>query len=96
MMVMSARSSSSPSPSRLRFLPPTRASASRIWFAAMRCASLTRSFRSSTASSGAGYASSFFPIKRSIFWYSSTSYCVTSVTAKPERPARAVRPTRCT
>lgn len=27
-------------------------------------------------------------------WYNSTSYCVTNVTAFPERPARAVRPTR--
>ena len=39
---------------------------------------------------------SFLLIKRSIFWYNSTSYCVTMVTAKPERPARAVRPTLCT
>ncbi len=45
--------------------------------------------------SGTGNASNFNPMSDSIRWYSSTSYWVTMVRARPACPARAVLPTRC-
>ena len=92
----SPSSAPSPSPPARRFfpLPPLSSSASRASSAARRDASSTRGCSSMTASSTAGKASSFFPSSASMRWYSSMSYWVTKVTARPARPARAVRPTR--
>jgi hypothetical protein len=53
----------------------------------------TCSSSSSTSSRSAGNCSIFTPVRCSIFWNISTSYCVTIVTLRPLRPARAVRPT---
>ena len=60
MIVINWLSSPSPSPSLFLFFPPPFASASLICCCAILYASFTRSCISSTASSGASYASSFF------------------------------------
>lgn len=46
------------------------------------------------ASVSSGNSSIFLPMTPSIRWMSSMSYWVTMVTDLPDRPARAVRPTR--
>ena len=48
----------------------------------------------STSASSGSFASIFRPMAASMASKTSTSYCDTSVTARPPRPARAVRPQR--
>lgn len=50
----------------------------------IRCASPTRSSSSKTASCSEGYSSILWPVRASIFWKSSTSYCVTMVSERPD------------